>query len=209
MMPPESRVFRLQSSKPALEAFHLLGGFDAELVDDLDEPPQTQYDDERGDLLDHAVFDQVHDEAHNDDEGIEHLQPIRQISAGESAFAVGGASRLGGGFVLEAFHPQRQEQLQQENAAHYQREDGQARRSWLYPFLVLSVEFACDKCYGDGAHNPSDVKDDKTQDGIMLRPGREEMARGAVGAAVCRSPAGPLAVIERIAALREADYAST
>lgn len=168
---PKTSIFCLQSFNLALKAFHLLGGFNAEFVDDLDEPPETQYDDERGDLLDHAVFDKIHHEAHNDDKCIENLQPIGQISVGESASAVGGASWMRG-FVPEAFHPERQKQLQQENAAHNQRENGQASRGWLYPFLVLSVELTCDKCYSDAAHNPSDVKDDKTQDGIVLRPGR-------------------------------------
>ena len=171
MVLPEPCIFRLQFFKPTLEAFPLLGGFDTEFIHDLDEPPQTQYDDERGNLLDHAVFDKIHDEAHNDDESIKHLQPIGQISGRVSICSCRRVSG-GRGPVPEAFHPQRQQQLQQENAAHGQREDGEARRSWLYPFLVLSVELACDKCYGDAAHNPSDVKDDETQDGIMLRPGR-------------------------------------
>lgn len=112
-------------------------------------------------------------------------------------------------FVPEAFHPQRQEQLEQENAAQKQREDGQAPRSWLNPFLVLPAELARDKRYGNAAHNPSDVQHDETEGGIMLRLRSEETARGAAGAAVRRNPAGPLAVIERIATLGEADYSST
>lgn len=73
-------VLLLEVVDLAAQALSLLGRLDGELVDDLDESPQAEDHNQGGDLLDDAVLQQVDHEARDDDEGVEAVQLVFEVS---------------------------------------------------------------------------------------------------------------------------------
>lgn len=78
-------VLPLQLLDPHLEVLHLFARTDAHFLDDLDEAPKTQDDDQRGNLLDDAAGEDVDEEAGDDDQGIEYVEPRSEITEFPSA----------------------------------------------------------------------------------------------------------------------------
>lgn len=93
---PQPLILLLQLLNPVLQPGHLLLGPDAELLDDLEEAPETQDDDEGGDFFEDAVQQHVGDEAGEDDEGVEDVEF--------------------GGEVLVVEGPDREDELEEEHA---------------------------------------------------------------------------------------------
>lgn len=60
---------------PHLQVLHLLTGANTQFLDNLDESPKTQDDHKRGDLLDDAPSEDVDEEAGDNDQGVEDVEP--------------------------------------------------------------------------------------------------------------------------------------
>lgn len=64
-------ILLLELLEPILQPFHLLVARDSQLLDDLEDAPETKDDDQRSDFFEDAAEDDVDEERHDDDEGVE------------------------------------------------------------------------------------------------------------------------------------------
>jgi hypothetical protein len=81
-------IFRLQLLNTQLQSIHLLLSTYAEFLDDLKEAPETENDNQRGDLLENAVQENVNDEACYDDSCVEAVEPGIEISKDLSSLLI-------------------------------------------------------------------------------------------------------------------------
>lgn len=81
-------ILRLELLNLELESSHLLLGTNAELLNNLKEAPEAQDDDQRGHFLEHAVEENVCDEACQNDNGIEDVESGVEVSLWEVSVLV-------------------------------------------------------------------------------------------------------------------------
>jgi hypothetical protein len=74
-------ILPLQFMYLLLHILDLLFCANAELLDDLENSPQSQDDDKRSDLFENAVQDDVDNETGEDDESVEAVEPGAEVSA--------------------------------------------------------------------------------------------------------------------------------
>lgn len=77
----ECRVLFFQVIQLGCHLLHALLRPRGHLIDDLDQSPQPQDDDERSQVLEHAVREDVDEEAAHDDEGVEAVEPLVEEAA--------------------------------------------------------------------------------------------------------------------------------
>jgi len=152
----ESLILLLELLQLQLNLLHALRLADAQLLDDLHEAPEAEHDDERRDLLDDAARQQVNDEAGDDDEPVEYVEPGVEVSRITCQSRC--IQRIEGIECnsLEAKRPHTEDQLDQEQAAEDQASKLQAVPGVLYPRLVLLAHVAGDEGdedVGEDAHH--------------------------------------------------------
>lgn len=75
---PQASILLLEPINLHLEVFHPLSACDAQLLDNLDKPPQTQDDNERCNLLDNTMRQDVDEKTGDNDCSIKDMEPGMQ-----------------------------------------------------------------------------------------------------------------------------------
>jgi len=74
ILPVDFGAFFLQLLNPLLQFLNLVVGARAELLNDLEDTPQTAHHDQRADLFDYAVEEDIDNEARDDDYGVKDVE---------------------------------------------------------------------------------------------------------------------------------------